>query len=85
MGYAYYDIEGDSPQALAAALATHGPEYGGHRFFGMTEWSLSADYRWDEGAEGCTLADVTVEVEVETQLPHWRGHGRRYRRFGHIR
>lgn len=70
--FAYYDIEGDSPHTLSAALATHGPEYGGHRFFGMTEWSLSADYRVDKTAAGCTLADITVMIDVETQLPHWR-------------
>lgn len=70
--FAYYDIEGDTPQALSAALAASGPEFDGHRFFGMTEWSLSADYRVKDEAGGCTLAEVTVEIDVETQLPHWR-------------
>lgn len=75
--FAYYDIEGESPQALAAALATHGPEFNGHRFFGMTEWSLSANYGWAASASGCRLSDVTVKVDVETRLPHWRRNGHR--------
>ncbi len=70
--FSYYEVEGASPQALATALATHGPEYNGHRFFGMTEWALTADYQWEDGANGCALTDITVQIDVETELPHWR-------------
>ena len=70
--FTYYEVEGNSPQEIAAALATHGPEYGGHRFFGMTEWSLTADYDRNDGPAGCTLSEITVEMDVETRLPYWR-------------
>ena len=70
--FSYYEVEGESPEALAAALSEHGPDFNGSRFFGMTRWSLSADYGWQRRGVGCGLENVRVEIDVETQLPYWR-------------
>lgn len=65
----YYDVPGRTAQALATSLATRGPEYQGRRFFGLTEWEISVEYRWTEQPAGCTMEDVTIHLAVETHLP----------------
>ena len=68
----YYEVDGVSRAALAAALRERGPELFGQQFFGMTEWEVSAGYRPVEGAAGCAIDDLTVQVEITTHLPQWR-------------
>lgn len=67
----YYEVEGASRADLAAALQEHGPNLQGRRFFGMTEWEVSAGYRPIEGASGCAMDAITVEVAITTHLPRW--------------
>ncbi len=67
----YYEVDGDSREDLAAALQQHGPRIQGKRFFGMTEWTVSAEYRPMEGGTGCAVRDLTVRVSVQTRLPRW--------------
>ncbi len=71
----YYEVEGDSAQGLLGALTRHGPRIGGEQFFGLTEWEVSAQYRWAERPAGCAVDDLTVRVSVKTHLPRWRGAG----------
>ncbi|MEP0546279.1 MAG: DUF922 domain-containing protein [Rhodothermales bacterium] len=68
----YYDIEGDTPHALAVQLGKRGPQARGRRFFGMTEWEVNAEYRWRERPSGCSIDELTVHVAVQTHLPRWR-------------
>ena len=68
----YYDVEGDTPHALAVQLGQRGPQARGKRYFGMTEWKVNAEYRWRERPGGCSINDLTVRVEVQTHLPRWR-------------
>lgn len=68
----YYDVEGDTPGALAVELRRHGPQARGRGYFGLTEWKVDAAYRWDERPGTCTLGGLTVRVVVQTHLPRWR-------------
>lgn len=68
----YYEVEGDTPRALAVQLGQLGPEARGKRFFGLTEWEVNAEYRWREQPNGCTINDLTVQVRVQTHLPRWQ-------------
>ena len=68
----YYDVDGATPGALAAALEARGPRMRGRRFFGMTEWEVRANYRGARRADACHVQDLTVRVSVETHLPRWR-------------
>ncbi len=68
----YYDVEGETPDALAAQLGQRGPLESGMRYFGMTEWEVRTEYRWRERSNGCTIDDLTVRVSVQTRLPRWR-------------
>lgn len=67
----YYEVEGKSRAALAAALQAHGPDLHGRRFFGMTEWEVSAGYLPAKRASACAIDDLTVEVAIKTHLPRW--------------
>ena len=68
----YYDVEGDTPHAIAVQLGQRGPRARGQRFFGMTEWEVNAEYRWRERPTGCSIDDLTIRVAVQTHLPRWR-------------
>jgi predicted secreted Zn-dependent protease len=68
----YYEVEGDTPHALAMQLDQRGPRARGQRFFGMTEWEVNAEYRWRERPNGCAIDELTVHVAVQTHLPRWR-------------
>ncbi len=68
----YYDVQGQTAEMLGRALAAHGPRIGGQGFFGLTEWEVSAEYRWAGRAAGCSVKDLTVHVAVQTRLPRWR-------------
>lgn len=67
----YYAIEGTSRADLSAALRTRGPNLRGRRFFGMTEWEVSAGYRPVEEGGACRIDGLTVEVAITTHLPRW--------------
>lgn len=67
----YYDVHGMSREDLAAALRRHGPRIQGSRFFGLTEWEVSAEYRPNQAGAGCAISDLTVHITVETHLPRW--------------
>lgn len=67
----YYAIEGDSFADLSASLRKRGPNVRGHRFFGMTEWEVSAGYRPVEEADACRIDGLTVDVAITTHLPRW--------------
>ena len=67
----YYDVRGRDRADLAAALRQNGPRIQGSRFFGLTEWQVSVEYRPSDQAEHCAIRDLTVHVEVETHLPRW--------------
>ena len=67
----YYEVGGRSQADLTAALRKHGPRIRGSRFFGLTEWQVSVEYRPVSGAERCGIRDLTVHVDVETRLPRW--------------
>jgi predicted secreted Zn-dependent protease len=68
----YYDVEGSTPDALAAQLGRHGPQVSGERYFGLTEWEVHAEYRWDKGRGGCRIKNLRVRASVQTHLPRWR-------------
>ncbi|MEP0546278.1 MAG: DUF922 domain-containing protein [Rhodothermales bacterium] len=72
----YYDVRGASREDLAAALRKHGPRIQGSRFFGLTEWEVSAEYRPAQAVAGCAISDLTVHIAVETHLPRWTPSGR---------
>lgn len=67
----YYDVDGETPTALAAQLGEHGPEVSGEQYFGMTEWEVHAEYRWAKRPSGCRLAGLVVRASVQTHLPRW--------------
>ncbi len=67
----YYEVHGETAEALGAALAAHGPRIDGQGFFGLTEWEVSASYRWAARATGCAVDHLTVRVAVKTHLPRW--------------
>lgn len=67
----YYDVRGKSREDLAAALRRNGPNIRGSRFFGLTEWQVSVEYRPADEAERCAISDLTVHIAVETHLPRW--------------
>lgn len=68
----YYDVEGETPAALAAQLGRHGPRVQGGRFFSLTEWEVNAAYRWDQRPDGCRLQGLRVRASVQTHMPRWR-------------
>lgn len=68
----YYDVEGETPDALADQLGRRGPEVSGERYFGLTEWEVHAEYRWDKRLDGCRIKGLTVRASVQTHLPRWR-------------
>lgn len=72
----YYDVQGETLQALAASLSERGPRQGGRRFFGLTEWEVNAEYRWVERPTGCGVEDIVVRVAITTHLPRRRSSGR---------
>ena len=68
----YYDVEGETPAALAVQLGRHGPRVKGGRFFSLTEWEVNAEYRWDQRPDGCRLQGLRVRASVQTHMPRWR-------------
>lgn len=72
----HYDVEGTTPDEIAASLYEHSPSRDVPRFFGLTEWEVNADYRWVERDTGCTIEDATVRLVIRTHLPRW-SHNRR--------
>lgn len=67
----YYDVEGETPDALAAQLVRYGPQVRGKRYFGLTEWAVDAEYRWVRRPTGCSINSLTVRAAVQTHLPRW--------------
>ncbi len=72
----YYDVVGNTTQALAASLHKRSPLERGRRFYGLTEWEVNTEYRWVERPTGCSMEDVVVRIAVQTRLPRWRDRGR---------
>ena len=68
----YYDVEGETPAALAAQLGRHGPRVRGERYFGLTEWEVHAEYHWDQRPDGCRIEGLRVRASVQTHMPRWR-------------
>lgn len=68
----YYDVEGETPAALAVQLGRHGPQVSGERYFGLTEWKVHAEYRWDQRPGSCRIDGLRVRASVQTHLPRWR-------------
>lgn len=68
----YYDVEGATPAALADELGRRGPQASGERYFGLTEWEVEADYRWDKRPGECRIKHLRVRASVQTHLPRWR-------------
>jgi len=68
----YYDVEGETPAALAAQLGRHGPRVENGRFFSLTEWEVRTEYRWDQRPDGCRLVGLRVRASVQTHMPRWR-------------
>lgn len=67
----YYEVEGDTPAALAETLEERGPRRNGASYFGMTEWEVDAAYRLVRRPGSCRLGALTVRARVQTQLPRW--------------
>lgn len=67
----YYDVEGATSDALADELGRHGPQVSGERYFGLTEWEVEADYRWDRRPGECRIKHLRVRASVQTHLPRW--------------
>ena len=67
----YYDVEGETPDALAAQLVRYGPQVSGKRYFGLTEWEVNAEYRWVRQPIGCSVHSLFVQASVQTHLPRW--------------
>lgn len=68
----HYDLAGTTLQDLTASLDAYGPQQGGRRFFGLTEWEVNAEYRWSAHETGCAMEDIVVRVAVRTTMPRWR-------------
>jgi predicted secreted Zn-dependent protease len=68
----HYDVEGTTVAELAEALQARGPSLGGRRFFGLTQWTLNAEYTWAEGDTGCSVERLVVRVATTITLPRWQ-------------
>lgn len=69
--FRHYDVQGTSVEELTRSLLAHGPSAQGERFYGLTEWTLNAEYTWVERDTGCTIEDLVVRVLTVTTMPRW--------------
>ncbi|WFU10740.1 DUF922 domain-containing protein [Rhizobium sp. CB3090] len=70
----YFDIKGDSADALDAALNAHGPVTMGSssRHPGATKIRFGGNATYSERNGRCYISDVKITVDTEIILPRWR-------------
>lgn len=71
-----YVVEGTSIDEVAASLHRRGPELNGQRFFGLTEWTIGAEYRFVQENGRCRIDRPHVRAEITVTLPEWTGRNR---------
>lgn len=68
----YYDITGNSANALRRQMNAKGPlDMSGKRFDAYTRWYVRWRYRYRPTASGCEFTEVTVSVDGTITLPRW--------------
>lgn len=67
----HYDVIGSTPLEIRAVLARIGPLNidGKQRFDAVTRWRVRWNYRYRDTAQGCTIASVSVNVDVTITMP----------------
>jgi predicted secreted Zn-dependent protease len=70
----YHDISGDTEEALASALRQLSYAHAsGDRFFSAnTHWRLRWNFRVESTGRSCHLANATIELDVDMNLPRWK-------------
>jgi len=70
--YLFYDVEGETPEAVRASMLKRGPkDAGGKARFAYTDWHIS--WRWGRTASGhVNTASITLECAAEVLLPRLR-------------
>jgi predicted secreted Zn-dependent protease len=66
-----YEVRGRTAGELLASLRAAGPRQGGRRYFGLHQWHLTWQFRWEREGPWCTVHRVTVTLRAETLLPRW--------------
>ena len=71
-GYLYYEIEGLTAEQLRDQMNQLGrkDEYGNH-WDAYTEWYITWLYPYAQNAEGCSIGEIEIEVEVTFEFPRW--------------
>lgn len=68
----YYDVTGNSPEALRRALDESGPMGSdGKRYHGQTKWHIDWTYGYQVAGDRCRMTDFDTDLSVTTTLPHW--------------
>ncbi|HUD40367.1 MAG TPA: DUF922 domain-containing protein [Dokdonella sp.] len=69
----YYDVVGDSVEALRAQLQAQRPrgEDGG-RYDAYTRWKLEWQYRFREQRDGCRRISLRTDLTTTIHLPRWQ-------------
>jgi predicted secreted Zn-dependent protease len=61
----YFDVQGDSHEALLSALNARG------RFHGRADWKLLYRYQIRPVGSDCAVGDLTTTLELVMTLPRW--------------
>lgn len=67
----YYNIYGNTINALRAGLDLGGPGENGKRFAARTDGAISWETQYRSNAQGCRIHAVSVMLNVTTLLPRW--------------
>lgn len=68
---AYYDVQGDTWEALHRSMERRGPRNRGTASYGLTRWEVEYRFRFESNRMGCVLTEPRVVVRLRTTLPRW--------------
>lgn len=67
----YYDVAGDSAQALRHELNNKGPLDHGQRFDAYTWWHVTWKYSYVATKDGCKFTEISTSLDGSIELPRW--------------
>lgn len=70
---ARYRVTGATASELRSSMLMAGPEKDGRRWFGMTDWEVQWQFRYEPTESGCSMEWVGVEFSSRMTLPVWDG------------
>lgn len=70
---ARYRVTGATASELRSSMLAAGPEDDGRSWFGMTDWEVRWQFRFEPSDNGCSMERVDVEFSSRMTLPEWEG------------